>query len=479
MLFCFLLAELGSSSNREQLVASCPPVSAVLRTKVVLVGLTGVACTTIIGLPDLPESDGSKMGGSSSSGAGNSSGASDAAGNGLGGAAGGADSNGGASATGNFASDGGDDVGGSPAIAGNDTGGTSGEGGDTGDAGSAGASGSAAAGPGPCDLYADANTPCVAAYSTTRRLLRAYSGPLYQVRAGSSTENTGSGGVTHDIGSTADGFADAAAQDAVCDATICTISLLYDQSGNENHLSVAKKGGTGGGTLSDKDDFESLATAEALTVAGHRVYALYTEVRQGYRLPTLGSGVPRGNNAQGIYLLADGTRSGEACCWEFGNVGADPTLLTAVNSLLFGTAYWGRGDGVGPWFLADFGNGVWAGGSLPGEPGWGRLNDQPKVNVANPSMAAARFALGFLKTNSTQYALRMADIGKESSVTTAYKGALPQMMANEGSIVLGVGSDNSNNSWGTFYEGAILAGFPSDSAEQAVLENVKAIGYSP
>jgi hypothetical protein len=50
-------------------------------------------------------------------------------------------------------------------------------------------------------------------------------------------------------------------------------------------------------------------------------------------------------------------------------------------------------------------------------------------------------------------------------------------MANEGAIVLGVGGDNSNNSWGTFYEGAVLAGFPSDAAELGVLQNIKAIGY--
>ena len=34
--------------------------------------------------------------------------------------------------------------------------------------------------PRPCDLYASA-TPCVAAFSTTRALYSAYTGPLYQV----------------------------------------------------------------------------------------------------------------------------------------------------------------------------------------------------------------------------------------------------------------------------------------------------------
>ena len=43
-------------------------------------------------------------------------------------------------------------------------------------------SGDAAARPkGPCDVYAAAGDPCVAAHSTTRALYASYDGPLYQV----------------------------------------------------------------------------------------------------------------------------------------------------------------------------------------------------------------------------------------------------------------------------------------------------------
>ena len=34
---------------------------------------------------------------------------------------------------------------------------------------------------GPCDIYAAAGAPCVAAHSTTRALYASYNGPLYQV----------------------------------------------------------------------------------------------------------------------------------------------------------------------------------------------------------------------------------------------------------------------------------------------------------
>jgi hypothetical protein len=43
-----------------------------------------------------------------------------------------------------------------------------------------GAASSQTVSPRSCDLYASA-TPCVAAFSTTRALYRAYTGPLYQV----------------------------------------------------------------------------------------------------------------------------------------------------------------------------------------------------------------------------------------------------------------------------------------------------------
>src|SRR5437870_7801967 len=84
---------------------------------------------------------------------------------------------------------------------------------------------------GPCDIYAAAGTPCVAAHSTTRALYAAYSGPLYQVKRQSD-------GAVKDIGvvpattSGPGGYADAATQDAFCANTVCWITTLYDQSPN-------------------------------------------------------------------------------------------------------------------------------------------------------------------------------------------------------------------------------------------------------
>ena len=328
---------------------------------------------------------------------------------------------------------------------------------------------------GPCDIYGAAGNECVAAYSTIRRLSSTYTGPLYQVRSGSNAMNTGSGGETHDIGQTADGFADADAQDAVCNGTFCTISILYDQSGRGNDLTAAKGGRSDGGQYAALDDFESKADEDERMIGGHRVYTLYMEARQGYRQTVKGDGMPRGREPQGIYMLADGTHWGSACCWDFGNVTEDPTTYHTMNTLFFGTAFWGRGAGNGPWFMADFEAGVWAGGSNPSDPGWGSLDTNAPPNQNNPSLGVP-FALGFLKTDS-DYALRMADLQTANELTTAYEGPLPKAMDNQGAVVIGVGGDNSNNSWGTFYEGAIVTGYPADATELAVMQNLKAVGY--
>ena len=54
-------------------------------------------------------------------------------------------------------------------------------------------------------------------------------------------------------------------------------------------------------------------------------------------------------------------------------------------------------------------------------------------------------------------------------------------MKKQGGIVLGGGGDccaiNTNLSEGTFYEGAIVAGYPSDETEDAIQENIIAAGY--
>jgi hypothetical protein len=268
------------------------------------------------------------------------------------------------------------------------------------------------------------------------------------------------------------------------------VAQLYDQSGRNNHLPVAKGGRSDGGGFAALDDFETVMDSRAaITVGGRSVYSLFMQARQGYRIARAGAGMPLRQEAQGIYWLVDGTRAGRPCCWDFGNVTPDPKSYAEMNTLFFGEAFWGRGNGSYPWFGADFEAGVWMGGSRAGDPGWGELSAsmaQRPPNPNNPSMSGVKHALGFLKTDSNAdntYALRMANIATATTVQTAYRGAYPKLSYaghgtdNKGAIVLGVGGDNSNNSFGTFYEGAIVRGFPSDATELAVMQDIQAVGY--
>jgi len=50
-------------------------------------------------------------------------------------------------------------------------------------------------------------------------------------------------------------------------------------------------------------------------------------------------------------------------------------------------------------------------------------------------------------------------------------------MHQEGAIGLGIGGDNSHASAGSFFEGAMTAGFPTDRAESAIQSNIVAVGY--
>src|SRR4051812_29983348 len=98
---------------------------------------------------------------------------------------------------------------------------------------------SQAAAQGPCDIYAAGGTPCVAAHSTTRALFASYNGPLYQVQrlSDSALQNIGV--------LSAGGVANAAAQDSFCAGTTCTVTRVYDQTGNSgNTLVYQGPGGT-------------------------------------------------------------------------------------------------------------------------------------------------------------------------------------------------------------------------------------------
>jgi hypothetical protein len=119
--------------------------------------------------------------------------------------------------------------------------------------------------------------------------------------------------------------------------------------------------------------------------------------------------------------------------------------------------------------MGDFEGGVWAGGS----------GNAATQNTNNPSVTSD-YAFGLVKTDTSnsmpQYAIRVGD-AQSGGLTTAYDGKAPAAWNLQGAVVLGIGGDNSNTSYGTFFEGAITAGRPADATNLAVLQNAQAAGY--
>jgi hypothetical protein len=74
----------------------------------------------------------------------------------------------------------------------------------------------------------------------------------------------------------------------------------------------------------------------------------------------------------------------------------------------------------------------------------------------------------------------LAGNAQSGGLTKVYDGVRPtgyDPMHKEGSIILGIGGDNSNRSAGTFFEGCMTAGYPSDATDAAVQANIAAAGY--
>jgi hypothetical protein len=348
--------------------------------------------------------------------------------------------------------------------AGLNMGGSAGEGGSAGAAaGSSGAAGSPPTGERPCDIYATGNAPCVAAHSTVRALFAAYDGNLYQVRR--------MDGMTRDIPvKSTGGFADSAQQESFCANSSCTIWRVYDQSGRGNFLEAQTPDSTVGGR---QGQTAANAAAEALNVSGNKVYSLYTRPSQAYWRDGSASGLPLGASPQGVYMVTSGTHFNGGCCYNYGNAQTSRTYEggPTMDSVYFGNCtIWGRGAGEGPWVMADMEDGIVSGRDTG-------------VNNGSPSLPFPYVTAMEKNNGTTEFAIRGSN-AEAGDLTTMYKGALPNgknPMKKEGAIVLGSGGDccysNNNASEGTFYEGAIVSGYPSDATEAAVHANIVSAGY--
>ena len=205
---------------------------------------------------------------------------------------------------------------------------------------------------GPCDIYAAAGTPCVAAHSTTRALYASYNGSLYQVRRSSDKKTLNIGVVR------AGGVANAAAQDSFCANTTCLITVIYDQSGKGNNLTQAPAGGAAGGP-----DNLANAIAAPTTLHGHKAYGVYVAPGTGYR-DNHTTGIATGDKPEGEYAIFDGTHYNGGCCFDYGNAetNSHDDGNGTMEAIYFGNIrVWGYGAGNGPWIMADLENGLFSG----------------------------------------------------------------------------------------------------------------------
>jgi poly(hydroxyalkanoate) depolymerase family esterase len=309
----------------------------------------------------------------------------------------------------------------------------------------------------PCDIYAAGGTPCAAAHSTVRALFRSYEGPLYQVQRASDR-------VTKDLGLVDGGYADAAAQDSFCANTTCVITVIYDQSGRGNHLTQAP----GGGAAPGPDNLAD-ATRAPTTINGHEAYGVFVEPGTGYRSNRT-SGIATGDQPEGMYAILDGTHYNGGCCFDYGNAetNSNDNGNGTMEAIYFGdNSWWGSGAGKGPWVMADLENGLFSGAD-------------PKHNANDPSITH-RYLTAIVKGKPHQWAIRAGN-AQSGELSTFYDGKRPDVpgydpMHKEGAIILGIGGDNSNGAAGTFYEGVMTAGYPSDATENAVQANIVAAGY--
>ena len=326
---------------------------------------------------------------------------------------------------------------------------------------------------GPCDIYAAAGDPCVAAHSTTRALYASYNGPLYQVLR-QSDGKTLDIGVVKPVASPvpdAGGYADAAAQDQFCADTYCWIATIYDQSGKHNNLAQAPRGGFSGPAMGGFNNLP-LADMAPITIMGHKAYGVFIEPGMGMREDDA-KGTAVDDQAEGQYWVIDGLHFNDGCCFDYGNAEIDSrdddngTMETAY----YGDApWWYHGNPPGPWIMTDQEN------NLVGcvIPDGSKLCNLPDITW--------RFVTAMAKGESHHWTSMGGD-AQRGALRVMFDGSRVNQtydpMRKQGAILLGNGGDNSNGSQGTFYEGAMTAAgtFPTDATDQLVQVNVVAAHY--
>ena len=324
---------------------------------------------------------------------------------------------------------------------------------------------------GPCDIYAAAGDACVAAHSTTRALYTSYKGPLYQVLR-QSDGTTLDIGVVQPVASNGGGYADAAAQDAFCANTYCWITTIYDQSPKHNDLTQAPRGGFSGPAMGGFNNLP-IADMAPITIMGHKVYGVFIVPGMGLRHNDA-KGTAVDDQAEGQYWVINGLHFNNGCCFDYGNAEIDSRDDDngTMETTYFGNATpWYHGIPPGPWVMTDQENNL-----------VGCVNPDGSKPCPNLPTVTWRFVTAMAKGEPHHWTSMGGD-AQQAALRVMFDGprinSTYDPMRKQGAILLGNGGDNSNQSQGTFYEGAMTAAgtFPTDATDQLVQANVVAARY--
>ena len=302
----------------------------------------------------------------------------------------------------------------------------------------------------PCDILAS-STPCVAAYSTVRALFGNYTKSLYQVTRASDS-------MTFDVGLLADGYADVTAQDNNCAGAVCTITKLYDQTSNGNDLTIAPPGGAARGKGPKGYDLPAFANALPATAGGHKIYGIYIQNGMGYRNDTT-KGIAVNGAPEGVYMVASASHINGKCCFDFGNAETDNLdnnygHMDAMNIHCVNTP-------CSPIAGLDVENGII--GHFP------VVGGIPFVTVMGANDGQTKYTIW--QGNAQSGALT-------STGPTILPAHYYKNVHQEGAIILGIGGDNSDGGIGSFFEGAMTTGTPSDASMNEVQNNIVGASYA-
>ncbi len=211
-----------------------------------------------------------------------------------------------------------------------------------------------------------------------------------------------------------------------------------------------------------------------ITIMGHKAYGVYIMPGMGFRNNNA-NGTAINDEPEGVYSVMDGTHYDSGCCFDYGNAETDSRAdgPGTMETTYLGTATaWGTGDGPGPWIEADFEGGVFSGYNA-------------RKNVADPTIDSWRFVTAVVNGGGGNHWDLRGGNAQQGGLTTFYSGIRPGSSNNanyfpmhkQGAVLLGNGGDNGNGSAGTFYEGVMTTGYPTEATIAALQANIVAAKY--